>query len=68
MWKYIVRRIFLGIITLWFVVTITFFLMHSIPGGPFDMAGLETMNPAVRQNMEARFGLHKPLRRRRLYR
>ena len=35
MGKYVFRRIIAMLITLWFVCTITFFLMHSIPGGPF---------------------------------
>ena len=33
--NYIFRRIFASIITLFIVVTITFFMMRAIPGGPF---------------------------------
>jgi len=33
--SYIFKRVISMIITLWFVITITFFLMHAIPGGPF---------------------------------
>lgn len=32
---YIIKRIFNAFIVLWIVITITFFLMHAIPGGPF---------------------------------
>ena len=31
---YIIKRIFNAFIVLWIVITITFFLMHAIPGGP----------------------------------
>ncbi|HZJ68991.1 MAG TPA: ABC transporter permease, partial [Candidatus Eisenbacteria bacterium] len=34
-WKYILKRVVLGILTIWAVITITFFVMHAVPGGPF---------------------------------
>ena len=36
MFGYTVRRILSFIPLLWAVTTVTFFLMHSVPGGPFD--------------------------------
>lgn len=36
MLKYILKRLVSTVITLWVVVTITFFLMRLMPGGPFD--------------------------------
>jgi len=59
--KYILKRILFGILSLWVVITITFLLMHSIPGGPFDQDAMEKMNKNVRQNLEAKFGLDRPL-------
>lgn len=59
--RYIVKRIGLGVLTLWVIITITFLLMHAIPGGPFDSDAIEKMNPHVRANLEAKFGLDKPL-------
>ncbi len=44
---------------LWAIVTITFFLMHSVPGGPFDKE--RELPPTVRANLEAKYGLDKPL-------
>ena len=35
MFKYIIKRIGLAIVTIWAVATITFFLMNLVPGGPF---------------------------------
>ena len=35
MFKYIVKRVILGIVTIWAVATLTFFLMNMVPGGPF---------------------------------
>lgn len=56
MGKYIVRRLISMVITLWFVITITFFLMHAIPGGPFSREKelpekvLEALNEKYHQN------------------
>ena len=35
MLKYILQRIVTSLITLFVVITLTFFLMRAIPGGPF---------------------------------
>lgn len=53
------KRIFAGVVTIWVVITITFTLMHSIPGGPFDRE--KQINPEVKKQMEARYNLDKPL-------
>jgi oligopeptide transport system permease protein len=53
------KRIVAGIVTIWVVITITFTLMHSIPGGPFDKE--KQVNPQVKKQMEARYNLNKPL-------
>jgi oligopeptide transport system permease protein len=57
--NYIVRRIVASIVTLWIVITATFFLMHAIPGGPFD--GEKKLPPAILSNLEHKYGLDKPL-------
>jgi len=60
MLAYILKRIFFGLLSLWVIITITFALMHAIPGGPFDMDAVEKMNKHVRENLEAKFGLNRP--------
>ena len=56
---YILKRILLAAFTVWVVITVTFFVMHSIPGGPF--VGEKATTPAVQAAMEAKYGLDKPL-------
>jgi oligopeptide transport system permease protein len=46
-------------ITLYLVVTATFFLMHAIPGGPFTRE--KPLPPAVIAALEAKFKLDQPL-------
>ncbi|WP_223068456.1 ABC transporter permease [Paenibacillus caui] len=58
--QYILRRFFSMIITLWLIVTVTFFLMHTVPGSPFDKDGKEA-SPAVIQNMMSFYHLDEPL-------
>ncbi|QXM07368.1 ABC transporter permease [Crassaminicella indica] len=47
------------IITLLLVITITFFLMHAIPGGPFTRE--KALPPAVIKALEAKYKLDQPL-------
>ncbi len=56
---YIVKRLILAVITIILVITITFFVMHSIPGGPF--LSEKSPSPAVTAALEAKYGLNKPL-------
>ncbi|WP_130838439.1 ABC transporter permease [Lachnoclostridium sp. Marseille-P6806] len=57
--KYILKRIVLALFTIWVVITLTFFVMHAVPGGPF--VGEKAVSPAVQKAMEAKYGLDKPL-------
>ena len=57
--KYILKRIILAIFTVWVVITVTFFVMHAVPGGPF--VGEKAVTEAVQKQMEAKYGLDKPL-------
>ena len=56
---YILKRLALAIFTIWVVITITFFVMHAVPGGPF--ASEKATTPAVKAALEAKYGLDKPL-------
>lgn len=56
---YILKRIFLAILTVWIVITITFFVSRAVPGGPF--ASEKAITPAAKAALEAKYGLDKPL-------
>jgi oligopeptide transport system permease protein len=57
--QFILRRLLEMIPVLWIVATLTFFLVRLVPGGPFD--GEKAMAKEVRKNLEAHYGLDKPL-------
>ena len=57
--KYILKRILLAIVTVWVVITVTFFVMHAVPGGPF--MGEKAISAAAQAALEAKYGLDKPL-------
>ncbi len=57
--KYILKRLGMALITLWAVVTITFVIMHTIPGDPFTKEGKQP--EAVRNNLMRHYNLDKPL-------
>ncbi len=47
------------LVTLWLIITLTFFLMHSIPGSPFNEE--RATSEAVQKNLEAYYHLDEPL-------
>lgn len=57
---YIIRRVLALIPTLLLIYTITFFLMHSTPGGPWD-SGEKPIPADVQERLKAAYGLDKPL-------
>lgn len=56
---YILKRVLLAILTIWIVITVTFFVMHSVPGGPF--VGEKAISKEAQAALEAKYGLDKPL-------
>ena len=59
MLKYTIKRIAQGLITVWFIATATFIAMHSVPGDP--LTGERGMSEEIRQNLEQKYGLDKPI-------
>jgi oligopeptide transport system permease protein len=56
---YLARRVLASAITLFIIITVTFFLMHAVPGGPFT--GEKTLKPQILQNLNEKYGLDKPI-------
>ncbi|KXZ40374.1 oligopeptide transport system permease protein [Alkalithermobacter thermoalcaliphilus JW-YL-7 = DSM 7308] len=59
MLKYILNRFVSMFITIFLVITITFVLMHAIPGGPFT--GEKKLPPATEQALREKYKLDDPL-------
>jgi len=57
--RYIVKRIILGLVTIFLVATITFFLMNLVPGGPF--VAEKSISAEAQAALNEKFGLDKPL-------
>ena len=55
--KYIGKRLVTGILSLFVLATVTFFLTRVIPGSPFQGANV---SESVLQMMEEEYGLHQP--------
>ena len=56
---YVLKRILLAILTVWVVITVTFFVMRAVPGGPF--LGEKAISEAAQAALEAKYGYDKPL-------
>ena len=57
--KYIIKRILLAVLTVFIICAITFFLMHAVPGGPFNKE--KALSQATIEALNARYNLDKPV-------
>ena len=57
--RYIIKRVIFAVVTLWAVITVTFFVMHAVPGGPFTRE--KAISAEAQAALEAKYGLDKPL-------
>ena len=56
---YILKRIALAVLTVWVVITVTFFVMRAVPGGPF--LAEKAVSEAATEALMAKYGMDKPL-------
>lgn len=56
---FIFKRLIWIFLTLWIVFTATFFLMHALPGGPYDRE--RALDPEIEANLKREFDLDKPV-------
>ena len=61
MLKYILKRLGAGLVSIFVLVTITFFLMHAIPGGPFSPAEERNVPQKVLDQIADKYGLNDPV-------
>ena len=59
MLKYITKRLFMAVVTIFTVATLTFFVMNLVPGGPFISE--KAISPEAQAALEAKYGMDKPL-------
>lgn len=57
MYRYVIKRVLLAVVTVFIISAITFFAMNAIPGGPF--ASEKAPSPEVQAVLEARYNLDK---------
>lgn len=56
---YALKRLLAGFLTVLFIATATFALMHAVPGDP--LAGAKARSPEIQANLRARYGLDQPI-------
>jgi len=57
--KFLLARALTGIFVVFAVATITFFMLRTLPGGPFDTE--KKLPPLIKKNIEAKYKLDQPL-------
>ena len=61
MLRFITSRFLQSLLALFLVITATFFMVRFVPGGPFTAE--KAVTPEILRNLEAHYGLDKPLGR-----
>ena len=56
---YILKRVVLALLTVWVVITVTFFVSRAVPGSPF--ASEKALTEAAKAALEAKYGMDKPV-------
>src|SRR5690348_7527554 len=59
MFRFITSRFLQSLLALFLVITATFFMIRFVPGGPFTAE--KAVTPEILRNLEAHYGLNKPL-------
>lgn len=59
MTAYVLQRLALMVVTLFAIITLTFFLMHAVPGGPF--VSDKMMAPEIQAAINAKYHLDQPI-------
>lgn len=65
MTKFALTRLAGGALVIFIVATLTFFVMHTVPGGPFDQE--KAFPPEIKANILAKYHLNDPVWRQYLY-
>ena len=61
MLKYILKRLFAGVLTIFVLITLSFFMMHAMPGSPFSPNEQKNVPPEVLERIAASYGLDRPV-------
>lgn len=56
--RYIIKRLFIGVVTIWALITITFFLIRIMPGSPFEA---DNLSQSAIEQFESTYGLDEPM-------
>ena len=61
MLKYIIKRLLAGVLTMVVLITVAFFMMHAMPGGPFSPSEEKNVPVEVLERIAASYGLDQPV-------
>lgn len=58
--QYIIKRLLAAILSMFLLVTATFFLMHAVPGSPFNPGEQKNIPPEILAQIRSKYGLDDP--------
>ena len=57
MLRYVIKRLLAGVLTMVVLITVAFFMMHAMPGGPFSPSEEKNVPKQVLERIAASYGL-----------
>ena len=67
MLRYISKRLLFNLLSLWVILTLTFLVMKSIPGDPFNDENSNALSQETLHILKTQYGLNQPLYQQYLY-
>ena len=58
MWKYVLKRLAISVVTIFLILLLLFLMLEFMPGTPFND---EKLTEAQRALLEAKYGLDQPI-------
>ena len=59
--RYIIKRLIAAVVSMLVLIMVTFFLMHSIPEGPFSVGEQKDLNSEILSAIRDKYGLNDPV-------
>lgn len=57
--NYILKRLLISLVTIWLLATVSFFLLHTLPGNPFQTEKI--ISAEMQQKLISYYGLDRPM-------
>ena len=59
--RYVIKRLLAALLSMFLLITATFFLMHAVPGSPFNPSEQKNVPAEILEQIKEKYGLNDPV-------